>query len=221
MTASIWLSKERVCELEGCSPRTLDAKANSGELRWRYADGKSRNGRPNREFSVESLSPAAQMKYFEQQQRPAVSAALIVSDPSQPTLFEGVPVLDSKALVNLDAEQQSRVRERFAIITPLLQWEDGERPRFALPDGSEVQTKDDLALYLGNLYGLSRATIWNYFSAWKKHGPPGLLRDRRDDAGVSRYWAKTRSGIHMRPGLSWRSMPSWARRRPTESRTCT
>ena len=190
MSAELWLSRERFCELEGCSPRTAETKAKSGQVRWRYFERTLRNGKRPREYSISSLSPSAQMKYFEQQQHPAISTALVSTNPSQPMLFDGVPFLDPNTLTNLDGEQQAEARERFAMIAPMLQWADGHRPHFTLPSGAEVRNLQSLAIYLGGLYGKSGGTIWNYYSAWLKKGPRGLLRDRRDDAGVSRYWGE-------------------------------
>ncbi|MBZ5627731.1 MAG: Mu transposase C-terminal domain-containing protein [Acidobacteriia bacterium] len=190
MSAELWLSKERVCELEGWTSRTAEAKAKGSQLRWRYAESKRRNGRRPREYAISTLTPAAQMKYFEQQQRPAVSTALVPVNANQPTLFEGVPVLDPKALTNLNREQEAEVREVFAIISPMLQWADGYRPHFTLPSGAEVHNMEDLASYLGGLYGKSRSTMWNYYNAWRKQGPRGLLRNRRNDSGIPRYWGE-------------------------------
>jgi len=192
MSAELWLSKERACELEGWTPRTAEAKAQTGQVVSRRIEKTRRNGRRPREYAISSLSPAAQIRYFEQQQRPAVSTALVpaTANQNQPTLFEGVPVLDSKAFANLNREQEAEVREVFAMIAPILQWVDGRRPHFTLASGAEVHNLDDLAAYLGGLYGKSRSTMWNYYNGWRKEGPRGLLRNRRNDSGISRYWGE-------------------------------
>jgi transposase InsO family protein len=174
----------------GLSERVIQLRAHRGELAWRYQQRKARNGRRVREYLANMLPESDQARLAELRLLvPTACVALAPATPRQPGLFAGVPQVNEDHLRTLTERQREQVRFRLAVITPMLQWEEGHRPPLVLRDGRAVKNSDDLARYLGDMHNISRATIWKWVRGWREEAELGLARKRRRDLRAPRYFA--------------------------------
>jgi putative transposase len=182
-----WLDTATVAQLLRCTRREVQLRADSREYRSRmYRHG--RRGRPQLQVALSSLSADAQMRFARLQLEAAECHALVPADPAQPTLFASPAQIDLRAWADVPDDRKQEAAARLKMITPMIEWSVGNRQQFALGDGSTVRTIEDLARYLAEQNNLSRATIFNYYTAFKKEGVTGLVRDRRSDSNKSKYF---------------------------------
>jgi putative transposase len=179
-----WLDTPTTARVTGDADRTVRLKCSNRDYVSRmYKAG--RRGRPRLQVALSSLPAAAQMKYARLQLDAAACHALVPVDPAQPTLFAPPAQIDVTAWSGIPDDKKQEARERLQIITPLIEWNAGHRLQAVLRSGAPVTNTETLAQYLGEQHECSRATIWNYYTAFKKEGIAGLARKKRSDASTA------------------------------------
>src|ERR1035441_7465773 len=119
MMAEQWLNLDELKDLTGWSGRTVQQKAQAGELRWRRAEAAYRNGRPKRQYFVLSLSADLQAKL--QRRRAAVCRFKSdAPDPkgSQLVLFSTNRTLAEARPLPVAIAQSEQIESRIATIQP-------------------------------------------------------------------------------------------------------
>jgi putative transposase len=189
-----WLDTPTTARITGDADRTVRLKCANRDYASRM-NHHGRRGRPQLQVALSSLPAAAQMKYARLQLDAAECHALVPVDPAQPTLFTPPAQIDVTAWSGIPDDKKQEARQRLQIITPLIEWNAGHRLQATLRDGRPVTNTETLAQYLGEQHECSRATIWNYYTAFKKEGIAGLARKKRSDASTalqpkSRYFER-------------------------------
>jgi hypothetical protein len=96
----------------------------------------------------------------------------------------------------LSPERASRVLEivsaRYAAILPLIQLSEiSHKTRFPhlLPDGIAVNSWSESVAWSADKSGVSKKTIWKFWSNFRAHGREGLMPRSRKDRGRSRIFS--------------------------------
>jgi hypothetical protein len=194
MMAEQWLNLDELKDLTGWSGRTVQQKAQAGELRWRRAEAAYRNGRPIRQYSVLSLSADLQAKL--QRHRAAVCRSKSdAPDPkgSQLVLFSTNRTPAEARPLPVAIAQSEQIESRIATIQPLIEYlkldSKSQRQAWCFQHGRVVANSNDLALLIANENGCSRATIWRWLAAYERGGANELFDLPRKDKGQSRWFA--------------------------------
>jgi putative transposase len=178
---SSWVDLRELKRLTGWSLRTIHRLSSQGdELTWRYTDRRGRNGKFVREFDVARLPAECRERLLEEElQGPKPEG---VKAPS-PVAMQRVPVT---------REQQIEADRRFEVIRPLVELSSAKAAAtsFKTAEGRAFQTLDEIAAYLGEKHGCSRASVWRWYSAFKKAGAGALIDKPRRDRGMSRVFAR-------------------------------
>lgn len=197
----IWLRCEELMRVKGWKTRTVQAKAQSGELPSRDGDGRHPNGKPIREYlSVLSAAQEIVAKGFVARRGRVCKATRTAkeADSAQLTLFSQKPQKLSPVRKPMNKEQDAQVDSRHRYIAPLLEAEsepkDQRFPRL-LEDGTRVRNWGELENWCAARSGqigpksLSVRTVQRLRADVTKKGYGALLRDERKDKGKSRFFS--------------------------------
>ena len=179
------VSREVAIEAMGCSPRALEKMVQSGQVQSRaVSNACAPNGRPLRQYYVDSLGLKAGMKLLQQPQGELETSG-----------GERVKI----AFASKEEEQEAR--ERLAIIEPLLNFssaaaESAELP-LLLPDGREVRSATTMCEYLASCHQLSKRTIYRWIRKFREGGLPALADRTRSDKDKSWFFERYRkAAVH-------------------------
>lgn len=208
--AEIWIYGDEVCALTGMKSRWVRKHTRSGKLTSRLAET-SRNGKPQREYLLGSLSPAAQIKYARLRseesfggQAPATSTALVPAREADSLPLFSALERAATARPALPANLDAQAAERFRAITPLIDFKSRtnghrsrrtfsvNRPTFHTRDGRAISNLNELAAYVAAQQAppVSSMTIWRWLRRYRAGGFDGLADAPRRDKGVSRIFAE-------------------------------
>jgi transposase InsO family protein len=184
----IWITREEVQELTGWSRRCIFQKAHDNKIVSRYAPGRAKNGRREREYLLSSLPPEFHAKRMNSQ----LAARKTGSVHEQQSLFidDSKQSMDSR--LALTAEQREQAQRRLSVLQPLLGFFE-KRKRgvpYVTADGLQFTNSDLLAAHIAANHGKSKITIWRWHSNYDDRGFAGLADRARDDKGISRFFAK-------------------------------
>lgn len=190
MQHSDWISRDELLQLTGWARRTVSRKCASGEVKSRIA-ATARNGKAGREYDASSLPAEFQVKRL--QQRLAVVRPVLVkaSDTAIATL--PAPGSDKviRTLTSLTKEQREQAEQRLEIIGPMIDFvnkTNGHKPLF-IAGREEITTLSQIVEHLSATLGYSKATIWNWWKAYKEDGAGGLADKPRSDRNISRFFS--------------------------------
>lgn len=202
--SEIWLDLRTVTELTGLSNRAIQRQAQAREIRWRYRPHRGRNGKRAREYSLASLPPGAQLTYAHHAglvPLPPDNAPRVLPPPTsekQISLFTLPAPIPKEFRTPLTNEQKAEVDHRAAAIGLMVEFAqqtNGHRPSVTLQNGLQIRTLEECARWIAAQHadcpqcrGLSRTTIWRWFSSFQRKGPAGLLDPPRRDKGTSRFF---------------------------------
>ena len=190
---NLWLSKERVMELTGCSAKWVEMQVATGKLHARETRQRGRNGKPLKEYCAASLPQDAQNK---------LAGGDVASVAAQGTAITLSPLFaghqSTERVVLVDPRDQAKAAERLQIIQPILDYRASqagsyERNKYLqlkISNGRNVTTVELLEQYLSELHGVSARSIRRWASSYRRNGGDVALADkRRADKNQSR-WAK-------------------------------
>jgi hypothetical protein len=189
-----WLSFEQLQALTGWAKRTIQQKEKDGDLCVRTLGQRAANGRPVKEYDLQSLSPELQAKY-------AISAAAIIKtqkqddNPPATNLILFAPKTPPKDAPRLAAtdNHHKQIHERVAVISPLLEFltlrAGADRREWCRRNGLLFGSADQIAAQIAKKHGKGRATIWQWVKVFREEGPQHLFDRERGDKGVSRWFA--------------------------------
>lgn len=193
----LWLSKERVVELTGFTPKWVELQVAAGKMHARETDKRGRNGKPVKEYSAASLPQDARAKLAREESPSPKSQAQGTAIALAP-LFAGHPLQTGARVALVDPRDQQKASQRLAIIQPILDYRSAapgsyERNKYLplrVADGRAVTTVELLEQYLSEMHGVSARSIRRWAACYRKHGGDVALADkRRADKNQSR-WAK-------------------------------
>src|SRR5579859_2531078 len=147
---SFWLSKSKVCELTGWSPRYVEMKAASGEIAVRDCAERARNGRIAKEYAAASLPIEARNKLVGRAE--LVGQAKTTAATTAPLFADHSPAVKNQR-IKLNPEAEREATARLEILRPLLDFiqDPANRARFStltLADGRAVTSSDLMSTYL-------------------------------------------------------------------------
>jgi putative transposase len=196
--ATVWVSHARTLEICGWTRQWLNRQVLNGTVRYRETSRKLPNGRPDREYAVDTFPVEARERYFAEQAR-------LAPKPLQPEL----PLFTSPHLalvqraprVHVPKGKNSEAMRKEAVLTPIVAFRDdpNTRQRFAaslrLADGRPVDSLNrvidyQIARYAAENVTLNRRTIWRWLDAHKAEGIAGLAKHTRSDADKSRFFTR-------------------------------
>lgn len=173
--------------------------------------------RGTREYSVASLPADAQKRFLDLQlaaasrpQPPATSHQLpamgvspgpalrrIGTSANQPEgaegaalqrgFFDHAPELADVHRVVLPPELEKQARERFAAIAPMVDFAAG---KYRGSNQPELRSLNTLVDWLSAQRGISKPTLWRWYSRFKDHGYAALADQVRCDKGSSRFFSE-------------------------------
>ena len=203
MSNELWLSKDEMAELLGCSRREVERMAMGSEIEWRWINQVGRNGKRAREYAASSLPPEKQdprrlqeivMRRAAAQvsaEQPSEQMALALTTPQLPQVSAQQKGAEPGAPTSIiPPEKRTKMQARYRIIEPLLDWERGLRPSFSNSDGKPFSSSDELANFIGQQHGKSGRTLQRWVMRLKKKGEAGLVHKPRVDYGKSRLLDK-------------------------------
>jgi len=191
-----WISQSDLMALTGWSDRTVQRKCNRHEIEWREVGERTRNGKFAREYSTLSLPPEFQLELAKQPAKAACQTAIIPVSKTQTSAIEvaepsAPSVASSEVRQPTNEEQRKQIEERFQAISLLIAYVDGgaeQKAHMRTSVDNPLPNSDAVAKYLAAKNGVSRNTIWRWYSRFKKSGPCGLLDEIRSDKGQSRFF---------------------------------
>lgn len=166
-----WLNLEQVTALTGWSREHVNRLARQGTIQKRATEIIAPNGKPQPEYSLESLPADAQLKHARQ--------------------FALVPAAAAETATPRTAvtpEHRAKAEERLVPVVLLRRYIDGVRPTLELPDGRPVNNSNDYAELIAPQYGLTASGLWKRYQRFYKKGE--ALAGARKDAGTSRVFTK-------------------------------
>ncbi len=194
--SSLWISQSELKALTSWSDRTIQRKSKHHQIEWREVGERTRNGKRTREYSTLSLPPGFQLELAKQPTETASQTAIIPVSNTQASATEvaspSAPVVASSEVRQpTNEEQRKQIEERFQAISLLIEYTDGgaeQKARIRTSEDNSLPNSDAVAKYVAAKNGVSRNTIWRWYSRFKKSGPCGLLDDIRSDKGQSRFF---------------------------------
>lgn len=195
---NLWISGEALTRLTGWSARTLQRKAEKGELRWQNTRARQRNGKHVREYSVLSLPADLQIKAAKeassirrsssapklQNDEPSTQLALFSQRPAQ------IAVMQRVALPDPDDHEQAT--ERLRILEPLLGLTGSESFPATVTDGTEVRNWGEAVAWVAEQSGQCTKTIRRWMSRYRQGGLPKLADKQRSDRNSSHFFDRNR-----------------------------
>lgn len=183
--AEQWISAEQVMDATGWSRATFFRR--SSELLSREAQQSAANGKPIREYLASSLPPEARAKLGGEQ-----PLNVVLADPEQAVL-RTQPQPDKVRVALTHPEDEAQAAERYAILEPILKFEDDRALRLqartiALTDGKPVTSCTRLIAYQAMRHGLSVRTVKRWLRRFREGGYPALADKERNDRHVSRWF---------------------------------
>ncbi len=181
-----WLTRRQLWELTGWSARTIDRKADAGELKWRCGEKRLRNGKLVREFALSSLPAEAQARLITKQLEPCSFPSDVIAAPRA-----------NEIRIAVTPEQQEEAYRRLEAINPIMEFRrtlelrrgaNGRRPVLHLPTGRELRSFPEVVLFCAYRHGVSERTIWRWYTNYLKRGYDGLVDPPRRDKNKSRYF---------------------------------
>jgi transposase InsO family protein len=191
-----WLNIDELIELTEWSARTVRRKAESGQIKWRNARGRQKNGKPIREYSLLSLPGDLQIKAAQEvgsfsKYRSAQSTDAGQSS-SQLTLFMNAPssiaVMPRVALPDPDDHKQAT--DRLLHLEPLLNLTTKECFPATMPDGATAPNWSAAVEWVADGSEQSTKTIRRWISRYRQGGLPALADRPRSDKGSSHFFAR-------------------------------
>lgn len=187
--AELWLSAEAFLQASGIPRRTFQRRVERGEIKTRSTDVRGRNGRPVLEYASSFLTIDQQLQAL----ATINDQVSVIPDPrslgKQISLFVAPPTVPKEFRTSLTPEQDAEIQRRLSVLAPLLEFKkqkNGHRPVVYLSNGQAVRSMDKCAAWIAAQHGISRTTVWEWYSAYNKTGGSGLIRKSRDDKGRSR-----------------------------------
>lgn len=195
MSETLWLTIEQVAGITGWHPQYVRRKARSGELRWRFSERITSNGKREREYDPASLPPDAQLKLLKLSiSVPPESTALILAGSrGQQSLFSATHSAARESLVGLSPSQNAQAQMRLETIAPLLDYArtpKAQRAVFRTLGGRAVRSATSLVTYVAEQYRVSPRMLWHWYARYRRHGYAGLAGLPRSDKGASRFFTK-------------------------------
>ena len=180
-------------------------------LRSKLGEQRGKNGKRERVYAASSLPAEFQAKLLEYCIRKhSMQHALPAHVPEtgtglapcgsavgvQRSLFPALLAMPSAELADLNDEQKETARQRFQVVSSLLEWRDGSVPPFRTEDGREIRTLDHFVMYHAQLLNVRGRTIYKWLARYDKGGITPLQKFKaladhaRTDRGVPRSLAK-------------------------------
>jgi transposase InsO family protein len=191
------LTKQEVVELTGWTPRHVERKEKSGELRSRETGHRGNNGKPIKQYFASSLPARFQMKRLQQR----LQSQALVPIKQSPTAIATLPApgsdLTIRAMSSLNDEERRQVETRLQVIGPMIDFQNrtnGSKPVFKTDGGAEITSLSGVVRHLAAISGFSERSIWTW---WQRYidpngGPAALADRRRSDLNTSRYFSAHR-----------------------------
>jgi putative transposase len=193
-----WMTSQELKDLTGWPDRTIQRKAEAGQLKFRAADERKPNGRHPREYSSLSLPTDLQVESNSRR----VASSLTVHSDEKPTgaelvIFPTQPNCPRSTQIVLFPKQEAQVAERKAIVAPLFEYAQlnrgPARNLWCKQNGREVKNLEDLAKQIGMEQNSSRTTILRWYGFVKAGFPEKLADQVRADKGLSRWFNRHRT----------------------------
>jgi len=187
--AETWLTVEKVCALEGWSA----GHARRASRTWptRLSESRGRNGKPQREYPLSSLSAGAQARHADEVRKGL--AIVRVAEQTLP-LFAPAPALQSPPRIAIPEDLEDQARARLKAIEPYLdaqqQRKKGHSAEIRLANGKTVRTMDEFAEYIGSQQSppVGKQAIWEWVARFNKGGYAALADRPRKDKDKSRFF---------------------------------
>jgi transposase InsO family protein len=191
-----WIDRDTLRKASGWSARHIQRLAKTAKLRSRRSENKSRRGRLEREYLLQSLPAEIQIKVMRlDASAPAEEAMLLrgaAGLPTQPSGADnnGARPNDAGTDVRiLTPEQEAAAKEVMKWVALMIDFREGRAVRLA--DGREPRTETELAEYIASQQKppVASRTIWRWVNAFDEEGFNGLASKPSKFAGKSRYFA--------------------------------
>ncbi|MGA9671137.1 MAG: helix-turn-helix domain-containing protein [Terracidiphilus sp.] len=196
--AELWLSCEDLMKVTGWSPRSVQRKAEAGQIKWQNARDRKRNGKPVREYSILSLPADLQVKAAKKisslrrhksAQKQDVEQSgnqLSLSFARSPSDFAVMP--ERVALPN--PEDQKQATKRLLHLEPLLSLTSKDSFPATMPDGTVARNCGQAVAWVADQSDQNEKTIRRWVSRYRQGGLPALADKVRRDKNTSRFFTK-------------------------------
>lgn len=160
----LWVDSRAVQKATGLSEYKIEQKVRVGEVKSRQGVKRSKNGRPLREYAVESLPPDAQVKLLMECGETRIAKSL----PELPLFPE------TRVRADLPDELRTQAGQRYAIIESLLNYKASKSQgrTIELSGGQRVSGLAELASWIAKQQQppVSTRTLWRWVSKFRKGG---------------------------------------------------
>jgi Mu transposase, C-terminal len=183
-----WLTLEKVCALTGLSKRSVRRLSRSWSSR--NSEARGRNGRPEREYALNSLPGWVQAKYADETRK---RFAIIRATGQTSSVSAVSSELQSPARVAIPEDLKEQAQQRYHAIESLLDFRkrtNDARTTIPLVDGRVIRTVVDFAKYVGaqQVPPVSWNTVLRWVGNFEDGGYAALPDKPRKDKGQSRFF---------------------------------
>ena len=185
-----WLKSDEVRVLTQWSQRSIGRRAELGELKFREVKGKNSNGRPSREYLLNSLPAEFQLKFF--------SSASSTTNPKRETNSQIVPFrsaaipAERPRIVLPNSMHQAQAEQRLSMIRRLVDYEnlsaEQKRTLRQLPNDQRINSRNDLTRRISIETNTPPQTIARWLANYREGGFAALADRVRADKGQSRWF---------------------------------
>lgn len=193
---AVCITAEKACAITGKTYEWLRMQVRAGKITAKPSESGGRNGVNADEYLLSSFPADAQAKFALETE--ASSAIIPFAGPTLP-LFAALPQVPEPVRLQLDEEERKEADkwlDAIAQVNDLLDRAKNGKP-LRLPDGKVIETKEDIAEYVGAQMSPKRSgrTVFRKLECLtggkkrkKAGGYAGLARKIRSDEGKSRFY---------------------------------
>jgi putative transposase len=193
-----WMTKQQICTLTGCSPRSIERYAQQGALS-RTTQQRGRNGKILREFMVEELPGELRVKIAAAQQPRPVAVAKRDIHEVAPLFARQEPDGPGEGMPQapLSPKELRLIELRFELVELLLSYSEN-RDRYKslrLANQTPVTTMQSFAAYLAetrtvNGKKVDWRTLFRWLKRYRQGGKPALARKPNANRGQSSFFKR-------------------------------